>query len=84
MSEPCTPLHYIYILTTLAKGLRFGLDLVHESGGLLKRGTVYVELSRLSDLGFVERYKVPHDVRHKFRITPKGCIELEKHHDKPS
>lgn len=31
----------------------YGLDLVKQSGGVLKRGTVYVLLSRLEDSGHV-------------------------------
>lgn len=31
----------------------FGLDLVEQSGGLLKRGTVYVLLGRMEDRGLI-------------------------------
>ena len=33
---------------------RYGLDLVEASEGQLKRGTIYVTLSRMEDKGFVE------------------------------
>ena len=33
----------------------YGLQLVEQSGGALKRGTVYVTLGRLEDKGFVAR-----------------------------
>jgi len=43
------------ILELLANGgLKFGLQLVEESGGRLKRGTVYVTLSRMEAKGYVE------------------------------
>ena len=42
------------ILDLLATaGDRYGLELVEASGGLLKRGTVYVTLSRMEDKGYV-------------------------------
>lgn len=38
----------------IARGELYGLQLVEESGGRLKRGTVYVTLSRMIDKGYVE------------------------------
>jgi PadR family transcriptional regulator, regulatory protein PadR len=38
----------------IAKGEMYGLGLVNESSGQLKRGTVYVTLSRMAEKGFVE------------------------------
>ena len=35
-------------------GAKYGLQLVEESRGRLKRGTVYVTLARMEDKGFVE------------------------------
>lgn len=35
-------------------GELYGLDLVRASGGELKRGTVYVTLSRMADKGYVD------------------------------
>ena len=37
-----------------ATGPMFGLQLVAESGGALKRGTVYVTLGRMEEKGYVE------------------------------
>ena len=37
----------------VARGPSFGLALVEQSGGALKRGTVYVTLGRLENKGFV-------------------------------
>lgn len=38
----------------VAGGQMFGLQLVEESGGRLKRGTVYVTLGRMEAKGYVE------------------------------
>ena len=37
-----------------ASGSMYGLQLVHESRGDLKRGTVYVTLSRMEEKGLIE------------------------------
>lgn len=45
------------IMEILLEGLTaelYGLELVRRSGNRLKRGTVYVTLSRLEDKGFIE------------------------------
>ena len=44
------------ILELLAGEEMFGLQLVEESGGKLKRGTVYVTLGRMQDKGYVESW----------------------------
>lgn len=41
------------ILDLLQRGERFGLQLVDDSGGALKRGSVYVTLARMETKGFV-------------------------------
>lgn len=41
----------------VAKGELYGLQLVEESRGLLKRGTVYVTLDRMEDKGYVKSRK---------------------------
>jgi DNA-binding PadR family transcriptional regulator len=59
-------------------GERYGLRLVEESGGRLKRGTVYVTLSRMEDKGFVESRQEERDPhasgipRRLYRITGLG------------
>ena len=42
----------------VARGEMYGLELVEASGGALKRGTVYVTLSRMADKGYVESRQV--------------------------
>ena len=37
----------------------YGLELVEQSGGELKRGTVYVTLNRLEDKGYIKSEKEP-------------------------
>lgn len=41
------------VIELLGGGERFGLELVDASGGRLKRGTIYVTLSRMEAKGFV-------------------------------
>lgn len=41
------------VLAILAKGDRFGLQLVDDSQGRIKRGSVYVLLGRLEEKGMV-------------------------------
>lgn len=42
------------ILDLLESDERYGLELVENSGGRLKRGSVYVTLARMETKGFVE------------------------------
>lgn len=44
------------ILDLLSGEEMFGLQLVEESKGALKRGTVYVTLGRMQDKGYVESW----------------------------
>ena len=61
-----------------ASGPMHGLGLVTESGGGLKRGTVYVTLGRMETKGFVSsEQEPPHPgaiglPRRIYRITPLG------------
>ena len=45
------------ILGNLMKREMYGLELVNESGGSLKRGTVYVTLRRMQEKGFVTSHR---------------------------
>jgi len=60
------------------QGDLYGLQLVSESDGQLKRGTVYVTLSRLADKGLVvalrddEAEAHPGLPRPRYRITSQG------------
>jgi len=60
----------------------YGLQLVGQSGGALKRGTVYVTLGRLEDKGLVAR-RLPRDApptpglpRPVYRCTAPGLRHL--------
>jgi PadR family transcriptional regulator, regulatory protein PadR len=54
-SVPTLPPKERLILEFLvASGPMFGLQLVEESDGALKRGTVYVTLGRMEQKGFIE------------------------------
>jgi len=43
----------------VSAGPMFGLQLVADSGGALKRGTVYVTLQRMEEKGYVESEQEP-------------------------
>ena len=61
---------------------RYGLEMVKAEPKQLKRGTIYVTLSRLEDQGLVESREVKPDVgrgpaRRVYRITAAGKQILE-------
>lgn len=59
----------------------YGLELVKNSGGRLKRGTVYVTLMRLEDKGFVQSHVQPAAhaglPRPRYTLTAPGKRVLE-------
>jgi DNA-binding PadR family transcriptional regulator len=69
----------------------YGLELVKNSGGALKRGTIYVTLGRLEAKGFLESRKeslaefttdsgtVPVIPRRLYKITGLGAKVLDLH-----
>ena len=69
---------YVILSMMVKKGRdpMYGLEMVAESGGKLKRGTVYVLLGRLQDKGFVaaqdEVAAGAADPRRMYRITAVG------------
>ena len=64
----------------------YGLELVRESKGLLKKGTVYVTLSRMAKKGYVKSKLVDTQAgekgppRKKYQITAKGKSVLAQWH----
>ena len=65
------------VLELLLDGARYGLQLVSESRGTLKRGTVYVTLGRMEQKGLVEsRHEAAGDSdaipRRMYHITAHG------------
>lgn len=73
------------ILRLLMSGERYGLQLVNESGGRIKRGTVYVTLQRMQEKGFVtSREESPEEVRPEiglprrlYKITGAGSRAVD-------
>jgi len=61
----------------------YGLELVAASDGELKRGTVYVTLSRMEDKGLVHARAEPSDARHsglprrRYRASALGVRVVE-------
>jgi PadR family transcriptional regulator, regulatory protein PadR len=66
------------VLDLLADGERFGLELVAASDGRVKRGSVYVTLSRMEAKGFVESRQEERPAgaiglpRRLYKVTPYG------------
>ena len=56
-----SPKEALILRLLIGRGEMYGLELVNESGGELKRGTVYVTLGRMADKGYVESRTVPQD-----------------------
>ncbi len=76
----------VEILRLLAGGAeKYGIQLVRESDGALKRGTIYVTLQRMSDKGFVESREeaAPSTdiglTRRLYRVTGLGVRALAAH-----
>lgn len=70
------------ILELLRSRDMYGLELVTESGGALKRGTVYVTLGRLEEKGYIEsraEVKPVHSglPRRLYRATGLGARVLD-------
>ena len=63
------------ILQLLAGEEMFGLQLVEQSNGALKRGTVYVTLGRMQDKGYVESWA---------EKQPAGAIGLPRRLYRPT
>jgi len=61
----------------------FGLQIVDQSRGTVKRGTVYVTLGRMHDKGFVDSRTEPRAPgaiglpRRLYRLTPYGVAVLK-------
>jgi DNA-binding PadR family transcriptional regulator len=66
------------VIDLLRDGERYGLELVDASNRQLKRGTIYVTLSRMETKGFVlSRQEAPQAAaiglpRRMYRVTPYG------------
>jgi PadR family transcriptional regulator, regulatory protein PadR len=63
----------------------FGLGLVEESAGLLKRGTVYVTLQRMEEKGLIESTQESRQLpeigipRRLYSVTGLGAAAFEKY-----
>ena len=55
---------YLVLELLVANGPSYGLQLVTESKGQLKRGTVYVTLGRMEEKGYVESEPDPEAADH--------------------
>ena len=71
------------VLELLVSGTKYGLQLVEDSGGQLKRGTVYVTLGRMEQKGLVESHHEPATTdpeaipRRMYRATAYGRRVLD-------
>ena len=74
-AHPALPRKERLILELLSDGPMYGLQLVEQSGGALKRGTVYVTLGRMEAKGLVESQQEP---------LPAGAIGLPRRIYRPT
>ena len=64
------------ILQSEPKGL-YGLQIVEQSRGVIKRGSVYVLLGRLEKKGFVEAARLPAARNHSGLVRPIYQLSAE-------
>lgn len=73
----------LLILRMLVTKTRFGQELVNESDGQLKRGTVYVTLQRMEEKGLIESTQEERPAhegglpRRRYKITGEGQRALD-------
>lgn len=72
-----------YVVLDLLRSGRamYGLEMVHDSEGKLKRGTIYTTLNRMIDKGYLKSHvdKEPHVSglpRRKYQISAEGQAVL--------
>jgi DNA-binding PadR family transcriptional regulator len=71
------------VIDLVGKDERYGLELIALSGHKLKRGTIYVTLSRMEQKGFItSRQEEPNPAaiglpRRMYQVTPFG-IQVQK------
>lgn len=80
----------LFILEMLvAKGEMYGLEMVRESGGVLKRGSIYVTLNRMCGKGYVTSKISPEPYtsgkpRPVYSVTGHGAEALSAHAQRKS
>jgi DNA-binding PadR family transcriptional regulator len=77
-----SPKEALILRLLIGKGEMYGLEMVNESAGELKRGTVYVTLGRMADKGYVESRTIPQDdgsgmPKRLFKATGYGARVLK-------
>jgi len=84
MANPFAAETELFILSMLrdAPGGMYGLELVNNSGGKLKRGTVYVTLGRMEEKGYIKSRTDKHAShpglpRPRYRIEALGQRALQ-------
>lgn len=65
------------ILLQLADGPKFGLDMIKDSEGLLRRGTIYVYLYRLEEKELIRSEIADSFGRRRYFITPAGLASVK-------
>jgi PadR family transcriptional regulator, regulatory protein PadR len=72
---------YLILDLLRAGSERYGLEMVKESGGALRRGTIYVTLNRMAEKGYVRSRqekdaKDPGMPRRVYKMTGEGARAL--------
>lgn len=80
-----SPKEALILEMLIGNGEMFGLQMVRESEGLLKRGTVYVTLNRMEEKGFVTSWKEqrqPGEIglpRRLYKVQRHGAMAFKAH-----
>jgi DNA-binding PadR family transcriptional regulator len=81
------------ILLSLAEREAYGLRILQDSAGLLKRGTIYVTLQRMEEKGLIDSRQEPRQMpevgipRRLYSVTGLGALafaEYKRLHEKLS
>lgn len=73
-----SPKEMLILEMLIGKGEMFGLEMVENANGELKRGTIYVTLQRMGDKGYIESREEPRSMpeigipRRKYLATGLG------------
>jgi DNA-binding PadR family transcriptional regulator len=76
MSRKALPVGTVMVLHALARGHRYGFDLLEQTG--LTSGTVYPALERLERLGFVRSRWEDADRAHREKRPPRKYFEVTR------
>lgn len=57
----------LLILSLINQGVNYGLSIVEQSNGLVKKGTIYTSLKRFEELGFLTKNEEIIEIKTKWK-----------------